>query len=365
MGSIPPAVRRYFREAGIAAVFTTIPALAFVVGIVKHWQGTFAEAFFHEGLLWYTWALLTPGILWGTRRFPIDRSPRLGSIGSHVALGLACGLLQGLLILTARAVLGPPSYEGPQVFSPERVLFLSIVLGVIFYGVIAAIGFAIDYHAKLRDRERAAARLEALLVESRLGALRMQLQPHFLFNTLNTVAMLVRQGDAQTSVRVLARLAALIRQVLDEHAPQEVPLADELGFVTGYLDIERVRFGERLHVHIDADDEARATPVPHLLLQPLVENAIRHGIARRAGAARIDVSAYREDGVLHIDVRDDGPGISEDGSPDTACGIGLRNTRLRLHYLYGDAARLEVANAPAGGAHVTALVPVREPPADA
>lgn len=122
MGSIPPAVRRYFREAGIAAVFTTIPALAFVVGIVKHWQGTFAEAFFHEGLLWYTWALLTPGILWGTRRFPIDRSPRLGSIGSHVALGLACGLLQGLLILTARAVLGPPSYEGPQVFSPERVL---------------------------------------------------------------------------------------------------------------------------------------------------------------------------------------------------------------------------------------------------
>lgn len=365
MRTISPAVRRYLREAGIAGICATVPALALAVGIVKHGQGTFVEAFLHEGVLCYAWAFLTPAILWATRRFPVDRPPRLGSIGAHITFGITCGLLHGLLMTTTNAVLGPPSYQDIDTFSAQRAVRLWMACGVVFYGVIATIGFAIDYHAKLRDRERTAARLEALLVESRLGALRMQLQPHFLFNTLNTVAMLVRQGDAQTSVRVLARLSELIRQVLDEHAPQEVPLADELEFVTRYLDIERVRFGDRLHVRVEADDDARATPVPHLLLQPLVENAIRHGIARRAGAARIDVSAYRDDGALRVTVRDDGAGLPEAWSHDTACGIGLRNTRLRLHYLYGEAACLEVANAPDGGAYATVLLPVREPYADA
>lgn len=358
-------VRRYLREAGIAAIIAAIPALAFAIAIVKHQRGTFGEAFLHEGLFWYGWAFVTPAILWAARRFPVDRSPRRGAIAAHVAFALVCGGLQAMAILVTHILMGQPSYWGEEDFVVGRAVGMSMTFGVVVYGVIATIGFALDYHAKLRDRERTAARLEALLTESRLGALRMQLQPHFLFNALNTVAMLVRQGDSQTSVRVLARLSELMRQVLDDEAPQEVPLADELDFVTRYLDIERVRFGDRLHVHVEADDEALVTPVPHLMLQPLVENAVRHGIARSTGARRIDVSARHRNGALHVVVRDDGPGLPPDWSQASARGIGLRNTRKRLQYLYGDAASLEISNARDGGTEVNVLLPARTVAADA
>lgn len=358
-------VRRYIREAGIAAIIATIPGLAFAIAIVKHQRGTFAEAFLHEGLFWYGWALVTPGILWATRRFAVDRSPRRRSIAAHLAFALVCGGLQAIVILVTHQLLGQPSYWGDEEFIPGRAVAMSLTFGIVIYGVIATIGFALDYHAKLRDRERTAARLEALLTESRLGALRMQLQPHFLFNALNTVAMLVRQGDSQTSVRVLARLSELMRQVLDDEAPQEVPLADELEFVTRYLDIERVRFGDRLHVNIEADDDALVTPVPHLMLQPLVENAVRHGIARSTGARRIDVSARQRNGTLHVMVRDDGPGLPPNWSQACARGIGLRNTSKRLQYLYGDAASLDISSAVDGGTMVNVLLPVRAAVVDA
>jgi signal transduction histidine kinase len=353
-------IRRYLRICGIAAIFATIPALSIVLAMVKQGRATFAEAFHHEGVLWYGWALVTPFILWAARRFPVDQPPRLRAISIHIAFGILCGLFQGLLSIMLFSVFGPPAYEEVELTHGSAIA-IWIPFGVFFYGMTATIGFALDYHAKLREREQAAAQLKALLVESQLGALRMQLQPHFLFNALNTVSMLVRQGDANTSVRVLARLAELIRQLLDDEAPQEVPLETELEFVGRYLEIERVRFGDRLEVRIDADDEARATPVPHLLLQPLVENAIRHGIARRAEATRIDVVARRRDGFLHIEVNDDGPGLPPDWSDERANGIGLRNTRRRLQFLYGEAGVLEIGNAPAGGARVSVSLPARRP----
>jgi two-component system LytT family sensor kinase len=358
-------IRRYLRVFGIAAIFATIPALCVVLVMVKQRRAGFVEAFHHEGLFWYGWALLAPAILWAARRVPVDQAPRTRAVCLHFAFALLAGLLQGVFSLGVYTLVGPPSYQQPEAGSAVGAVLLWVPFGLFFYGMIATVGVALDYHAKLREREQTAAQLKALLVESRLGALRMQLQPHFLFNALNTVAMLVRQGDAHTSIRVLARLAELMRQLLDDEAPQEVPLDVELEFVGRYLEIERIRFGDRLHVCIDADAAARATPVPHLLLQPLVENAIRHGIARRAEAARIDVSAVRRDGALYILVRDDGPGIPSGGSPADSQGIGLRNTRTRLQYLYGDDASLEITNGESGGAEVNVVLPVRSAQANA
>ena len=359
MASLWTQVRRYLRVFGIASTFATIPALSIVLVMVKQQRANFVEAFQHEGLYWYGWALLAPPILWAARRFPVDQSPRTRAICMHLAFAVLAGVLQGVFSLGIYTLVGRPSYQPPGDVSALAAVLLWVPFGLFFYCMIATVGFAMDYHAKLREREQTAAELRALLVDARLGALRMQLQPHFLFNALNTVAMLVRQGDAQTSVRVLARLAELMRQLLDDEAPQEVPLNDELEFVSRYLEIERVRFGDRLHVRIDADDAARATPVPHLLLQPLVENAIRHGIARRAEAARLDVSALRRDGLLHILVSDDGPGIPPGWSLADSQGIGLRNTCTRLQYLYGDDASLEITNAEGGGAVVKVVLPVR------
>jgi hypothetical protein len=365
MASLWTPVRRYLRVFGIAAIFATIPALSIVLVMVKQQRASFVEAFHHEGLYWYGWALLAPPILWAARRFPVDQSPRTRAICTHLAFAVLAGMLQGVFSLGIYALVGPPSYQDPVDVSAVGAILLWVPFGLFFYSMIATVGFALDYHAKLREREQMAAELRSLLVDARLGALRMQLQPHFLFNALNTVAMLVRQGDAQTSVRVLARLAELMRQLLDDEAPQEVPLDDELEFVGRYLEIERVRFGDRLHVRIDADHTARATPVPHLLLQPLVENAIRHGIARRSEAARVDVSAFRRDGVLHIVVRDDGPGIPAGWTLAASQGIGLRNTCTRLQYLYGDDATLDITNAEGGGAVVNVVLPVRSAPAGA
>ncbi len=343
---------------GLAALFVTIPATFSALVLIVHRDVPPRAAILTEGLIWYFWALVTPAIFAAVRRYPIDAPPRRRAIAAHIAFGVLAGFGVGLTSVTLYAFAGFSESGIPQQFQLASIL-LWVPFGVLFYGMIATVGFAIDYHRKLREREQATAELKALLVESRLGALRMQLQPHFLFNALNTVAMLVRQGDAQTSVRVLARLAELLRQVLDEEAAQEVALGDELDLVGRYLDIERVRFGDRLHVLIEADAAARASAVPHLLLQPLVENAVRHGISRRADAGTIQVRADRRDGTLRVRVRDDGPGLAAHGEA-AGDGIGLRNTRARLRYLYGDAASLELLDHVDGGAEVTVVLPARE-----
>jgi sensor histidine kinase YesM len=231
--------------------------------------------------------------------------------------------------------------------------------GILFYGATASVGFALEYYHRLRERELHASRVETLLLESRLGALRMQLQPHFLFNALNTVAMLVRQGDQQTSVRVLARLSDLLREILNEERGAEVSLQDELEFVRRYLEIEQIRFGDRLRVEIDADDRAKIARVPGLLLQPLIENSIRHAIARKAAAGWIRLEAAAVNGTLQVTLSDDGPGFPPGFRIDQNNGIGLRNTLARLQYLYGDAASMETGQSQHGGAVVRITIPIR------
>ena len=187
----------------------------------------------------------------------------------------------------------------------------------------------------------------------------MQLQPHFLFNALNTIGSLVRTGRNTVAVNVVARLGRLLRWVLDEAATHEVALKDELAFVRNYLEIERVRFSDRLEVKIAADSSVLDASVPHLILQPLVENAIKHGIGPNVSSGIVAIGAARSNGELQLTVRDNGCGLSSERSRGLESGVGLTNTRARLSQLYGARARLDVGSVPDGGTEVTVALPFR------
>jgi LytS/YehU family sensor histidine kinase len=235
-------------------------------------------------------------------------------------------------------------------------------MGLIFYAALASVGLVLAYQQRLQERSVAQARLQAQLSEAQLNALRMQLDPHFLFNTLNTVSMHVREGNADLSVRLLARLSELLRRMLDQRAQQEVRLGSELDYVATYLEIEGARFGDRLRVAIHVAPPLRDALVPNLLLQPLVENAIRHGIARRASAGRLELEAERRDGRLRITLLNDGQPLPPDFTVAGAAGIGLRNTAARLAHMYGDAGSLRVENASDALVRVTVELPLRVAP---
>ena len=209
-----------------------------------------------------------------------------------------------------------------------------------------------------------ASRLEAQLARAQLQVLRMQLHPHFLFNTLNTISALVHK-DVRAADRMLALLGDLLRDSFEKLGAQEVALKQELNFLERYLEIEKARFQDRLIVRTEIASETLDALVPNLILQPLVENAIRHGISRRSGTGSIEVRAWREDGMLAVRIRDDGPGLPSEAVMASRGGVGLANSQARLEQLYGRAHRFDLTNRPEGGLDVTLAIPFRpaEPPA--
>jgi LytS/YehU family sensor histidine kinase len=223
-------------------------------------------------------------------------------------------------------------------------------VNALVYGIIVGVAHLLAYREAARARDLHAARLEAQLARARLHALRAQLHPHFLFNALHTVGLLFRTNRHEEGYDTLERLGALLRRMLDgggadEH---EVPLGEELDFAREYLAIERTRLRDRLRVEVDAAPDALAARVPALLLQPLVENAVRHGIAPHSAAGRLTIRAWRDGTILRLHVSDDGPGPPR-GNGRASEGVGLRNTRERLRQLYGDAQRLTMGAPPEGG----------------
>jgi LytS/YehU family sensor histidine kinase len=230
---------------------------------------------------------------------------------------------------------------------------------LMFYAAILAVSQGVDYYRKYRERELRASQLEARLAQTRLQVLKMQLHPHFLFNTLNAISALIHQ-DVDLADRMVARLGDLLRSTLESADTQEVSLRQELDFIQPYLEIEQARLGPRLTVRLEIDPHALDAAVPNLVLQPLVENAIRHGIAPRAEPGRIEIRARRDDGQLCLQVRDDGPGLPPDPAAPFKEGIGLANTRARLQQLYGAAHRFELCNGPGRGLGVTITIPFRE-----
>ena len=322
------------------------------------------QLFLRQGVVWYLWAIFTPLVLHLAQRWPLGYGQPRRNILRHVGAAAVLGVIFNVAFMALNYAFR--AEEWPDEFRLAQALLVGLTLWLPFtymvYSLIVSVGLSIDYSVRLRERELAATRLESKLFEAQLAALRMQLQPHFLFNALNTIAMLVRSGDTRTSVRMLARLSELLRQVLDGAGAQEIPLEEELRLVERYLEIEQLRFGDRMSVAITAPECLRDALVPNLLLQPIVENAIRHGISRRTASGRIELHAERRADELVIRVHDDGPGLPVNWLPENAAGIGIRNTRTRLAHLYGERARFSAQNDPAGGVEVVIVLPYHTQP---
>jgi signal transduction histidine kinase len=319
--------------------------------------GALPEVFLGSLVECLIWACMTIGILWLVRRFPFGQGRWLRSLAVHVVAALVCGCVVACLsALTAELI----RRELPRPSITLNVLILFFVAklnnNIFFYGAILAIGNSLNYYRQFRERELISAQLESKLAQTQLQVLKMQLQPHFLFNTLNAISALIHQ-DVELADRMIARLGDLLRATLDNASQQEVAFKNELDFIEPYLEIEKARLGTRLTVHLRIDPEVMDAQVPNLILQPLVENAIRHGIANRPGPGQIRIEAGRENGLLRLAIKDSGPGIN--GAP-VAKGIGLANTRARLEKLYGSEHRLDLGNDPEGGFRVVITIPFRE-----
>jgi signal transduction histidine kinase len=302
---------------------------------------------------WYLWALLSPVVVWLARRIRIERERWLAAVAAHLVLSVVFAIAKILVRFAIGQVVPwlptPPAMPGNLATLP---------INIAAYWAIVAISYAIEYHRRYRDREVSAAQLESRLVQAQLRVLQSQLQPHFLFNTLHSISVLIREGENDAADVMLTRLSDLLRLSLDAGTRQEQPLSKELEFVAGYVAIQQVRFQDRLTVTTDIDPAALDALVPALVLQPLVENAIQHGIAPLANGGRVEIVARREGAVVHISVRDDGAGMP--ATPRSTGGVGLSNTRERLARLYDGTHQFSVVNAEHGGVVAELRVPYRQ-----
>jgi two-component system, LytTR family, sensor kinase len=315
----------------------------------------------HTLIIWlicaYIWAALTPLILYLSRRLRIERG-RLRNLLIHLVASLGFSVIQLSAYIAATSYTSPSTQPFAAVF--QEFIVTGLHFNLLTYWALVALSHAADYYRKYQERELIASQLKAQLAHAQLSSLKMQLHPHFLFNTLNAIAVLVRKSRNKEAIDMLSGLSDLLRHSLENIDAQEVSLKEELEFLKLYLEIEQVRFNDRLRVRMEVDQETLDALVPNLILQPLVENAIRHGIGKRSAAGLLEISARRENGRLWLQVRDDGPGIPVNGSKLAGAQIGLTNTRTRLQRLYGEEQTFELRNALGGGAVATLTIPFRQ-----
>jgi len=295
----------------------------------------------------YLWAVLTPAVLWLARRFPLDRRGWVRGLAVHVPVGV---------VVAIAAFAGFTTIAHLFSLAPVRpATLVRLHTGLLYYWGIVALGHGLQHYRRYQQQELAATRLRSQLTEARLTLLQARLHPHFLFNTLNTVAELIHEAPHRAEI-VVEHLSVLLRSALDRAEQQDVPLAEELDFVRRYLAIEETRFEDRLRVEIDVSADLMGQRVPSLILQPLVENAVRHGVGPRAGPGLVRLRAARNDATLRLAVEDDGLGFDPEASA-RGSGIGLRATRERLVERYGAAAGLEITRPATGGTRVTLYLP--------
>lgn len=309
----------------------------------------------------YTALLVLPLLLLAMRRFPIERRNLVPRLATFLGVFATASVVHTLGMWGSRIVVYRLLGWGVYDYGDMRFRFL--MEGgkhLLFYSGLLALVTALGYARRSREGALAASRLAAELTEARLEALKMQLNPHFLFNTLNMISSHVH-SDPDTADAMIGHLSDFLRETLRQSKAQEVTLERELEFLGAYLAITKARFEERLQVELDVAQECRQALVPHLVLQPLVENAVTHCMADPGRAGWVGVTARAEGGRLRLAVEDNGPGLATDGSAP-ARGVGLSNTAERLRHLYGDAHRLELANRPEGGLRVLVEVPLRRAP---
>ncbi|MEX1130057.1 MAG: histidine kinase [Vicinamibacterales bacterium] len=307
---------------------------------------------------WYSWALFTPPIVWLSQRFRFERQGLLRAVAVHLPAVLGFSLAHiGLMQAAQWWLVTSDGREFQWWAGVQRSALINLDWEMMTYWAIVGLSHALLYYRESRDRALRTAQLETRLVEAQLQTLQQQLHPHFLFNTLHAISTLMHR-DVAAADRTLIRLSDLLRMTLERLGEREVTLASELEFLQKYLDIERVRFADRLVVRFDIGPDAESALVPTLLLQPLVENAIKHGVARKSGPGHIDVSAHRQDDKLWLEIRDDGVGLSEDALIALHKGIGISTTRARLQHQFGADFRFEFHRLSQGVA-VVVVVPWR------
>src|SRR5919112_3749412 len=330
-----PAIRLVTLWLGVAVFFS---AQNLLVSAARHRPVDWQWDIYHEFIYALTWAAFTPLVLSGGRRWPLGGGSWRRTILPH----LGCmAVLAPVQIVTADLV----HYFGLVLVEQQPAgtlwtyvaglgggIVWGILNGFLYYWLILGIQSAFIYQRMYREQRVAAAELEGRLTEARLEALRLQLHPHFLFNTLNAISAFV-EADPERARRMIARLGELLRRTLNGGTAAEMPLSQELDLLAPYLEIQRIRFGDRLSIELQVPDGAGDALIPTLLLQPLVENAVEHGVKRTLNGARVRLTAERSGDRLRLEIADNGPGPAGGGE-----GVGLANTRARLAGLYGDAA---------------------------
>jgi sensor histidine kinase YesM len=309
---------------------------------------------------WIVWVLFIPLVLRLCDRLPIDRANWPSRMLIFGPLGLFASTIRTLFPILIHLILEPSFSDLTDWLSRKPYFLLTdFCFGLAFYSFVLAFGQARNYYRRYREEELNNSRLEAQLARAELQTLKMQLHPHFLFNTLHSISALQLE-DVAAAQKMMARLGDFLRMTLENAGLQVVPLRREIEFLKCYLDIEQVRFGKRLTSVIEVEPEALEAPAPNLILQPLVENAIRHGIAPRPAPGLIRVSAKREGGRLKIVISDNGRGLAQngDGAGYAKEGLGLQNSRARLRQLYGSDFGFELANGAEGGLVVTLDLPL-------
>lgn len=357
--AITPRLRTAVRIFIAWTVYSLLVAQqSYMLRLTSARPGTWIQAFLDNASYAYSWALLTPLIFYLGAKLPLAPpvSVRNGLI--HLFVSVALALLTEVVSLLCLTVTDPERYPLPTRYGMMRSAFIMADYGTMLYWVVLLIHHALRYLQQRNEANLRTAELQTQLAGAQLQALKMQLQPHFLFNALNSVSELIHQ-DPNTADRMLALISDLLRTFLQIADTQEVRLEEEIGILERYLEIQKIRFEDRLRFRINIPEGARDAMVPSLILQPLMENAVRHGIANRESDAFIEIAAKREDRALLVTVADNGrPG--KPACPDEFIeGTGLRNTRRRLAALYGSGQRFEIRASPHGGIEAMFSIPFR------
>jgi signal transduction histidine kinase len=301
------------------------------------------------------WALLTLPILRLAEQVPFERHIFWRALAVHAAGSVGSVLIHMAMYAAAGLLVGVPGFKSDWSGTYSRLLATAFLPSLSVYWVLLGAVQILRLRRAVHERERRHLSLEAQLAEAQLRALKSQLQPHFLFNTLNSIDVLIAD-DPAAARHMLRLLCGLLRKVLDKDGSREVTLREELDLIASYLAIEQIRFADRLSYHVDANPGLLQARVPSLVLQPLVENAIRHGVARHARPGRIIISARAVDGMLRLAVTDNGAGLGR----DVKWGIGLSNTRARLLQMFGANHAFDIGESPGGGTAVSLAIPLQE-----
>jgi len=309
----------------------------------------------------YVWFLLTPLVLWLGRSFPFEKGGWKKSLPIHIVFSFSiafCQLGIDAFVLPKLGYLR--SFQLDSYWETYKTfLLVNLHFSVAIYWAILSIYQAVRYYRKYRERELVTSKLETQLAQSRLQVLKGQLQPHFLFNTLNAISELIYK-DREAAERMIGDLSDLLRLSFEKLEVQEISLKQELEFLKKYLEIEQMRFHDRLRVEMQISPDTLDASVPNMILQPLVENAIKHGIAPRGAGGKIEIAAVRHNGSLELSVADDGIGVPFKDVENLHEGVGLSNTRRRLKHLYGEGQKFVLKNAETSGLEVNLTIPFKE-----